>query len=508
MSTIEQTSSQNGRPRRNYGGLRKPVTRGLFGLGSLGTGILFGGLGLVIVAYMLTGSLIRTAAIGVVVGLVLLGILRKDVHGRNALTRIAARVAWWSSRRQKANLYRSGPLGRALWGSYQLPGLAAPLRLSEHEDSYGRRFALLYCPHTTTYAVVIAAEPEGAALVDIDEIDNRVADWGAWLASLADEPGLQAASVTIETAPDSGARLRREVAGRMDPDAPSFAQAVLADTLATYPAGSSTVRAYIAITFSAASRVDGKKRSDEEMGRDLAARLPGLTGRLEATGAGAARPMPAQRLCEVVRTAYEPAAANTIEAAYSDGEPIELDWTEVGPSAADASWGSYRHDDAWSVSWAMTEAPRGHFQEGVLNRLLRPHADIARKRVTLLYRPIDSARAAGMVEADARNAEFRVNGSKKPSARDMLAMRHAAATAAEEAAGAGLVNVGMIVTATVTNAGALPQARATVDSLSATARLRLRPVYGAQDSAFAAALPLGLILPRHLKISSELQEKL
>ena len=33
-------------------------------------------------------------------------------------------------------------------------------------------------------------------------------------------------------------------------------------------------------------------------------------------------------------------------------------------------------------------------------------------------------------------------------------------------------------------------------------------VYGSQDSAFAAALPLGLVLPKHIKIPAELREKL
>ena len=40
----------------------------------------------------------------------------------------------------------------------------------------------------------------------------------------------------------------------------------------------------------------------------------------------------------------------------------------------------------------MTQAPRGLVQSGVLARLLAPHRDIARKRVTLLYRPIDASR--------------------------------------------------------------------------------------------------------------------
>lgn len=87
-------------------------------------------------------------------------------------------------------------------------------------------------------------------------------------------------------------------------------------------------------------------------------------------------------------------------------------------------------------------------------------------------------------------------------------MRSAAATASEEASGAGLVQFGMLVTATVGDPGREADTRTAVDNLAATARLRLRPVYGSQDSAFAAALRLGLVLPKHIKIPAELREKL
>jgi hypothetical protein len=379
---------------------------------------------------------------------------------------------------------------------------AAPTRLSEHCDSYGRRFALLFTPASATFSIVIGTEPDGAALVDREQIDLWVADWGHWLANLGDEPGVEAASVTLETAPDSGTRLRREVAARLDPDAPAFARTMLAETVEQYPTGSSTVKAYVAITFAAA------KRSPEEMGRELGSRIPGLTQSLQSTGAGAARPLSAQELCETIRVAYDPAVASLIDEAHAGGEVPELSWPDVGPTAHEASWGGYRHDCAYSVTWSMTEAPRGVVQSGVLARLLAPHPEIARKRVTLLYRPISPARAAGMVEADLRAAEFRSTSTNKPAARDVLAVRAAAATAGEEASGAGLVNFGLLVTATVLTPGREPDARAAIDNLAATARLRLRPVYGSQDSAFAAGLPLGLVLSKHLRVPAEMRDKL
>lgn len=492
---------------RTYGNWRQPTSPGLIGLGSVGTAVLLGGLIVVVFTVMIAGMLEGLVAGGVLV-VFLAVLLIKDVHGRSALSRVAARVSWSSARSRGSHLYRSGPLGRALWGTYQLPGLAAPTRLSEHTDSYGRRFALLHTPATGSFSIMIGTEPDGAALVDQEQIDVWVADWGHWLANLGDEPGIEAASVTIETAPDSGTRLRREVAMNIDDNAPEFAKAMLAEAVDRYPAGSSTVKAYVAITFSAAARAGGKKRTPEEMGRELAARLPGLTGSLQATGAGSAHPLDGQELCETIRIAYDPAAAVLIDEAHANGEVPELSWPDVGPSAAQASWDGYRHDSAYSMTWSMSAAPRGNVQSGVLARLLAPHRDIARKRVTLLYRPIDAARAAAIVESDLRSAEFRATSSTKPAARDVLAVRSAQATAGEEASGAGLVNFGVLVTATVFDYEKHADARAAVDNLSATARLRLRPVYGSQDSAFAAALPLGLVLTKHVKVPSELRNKL
>ena len=128
-------------------------------------------------------------------------------------------------------------------------------------------------------------DPDGASLVDQRDVDVWVAHWGEWLATLADEPSLIAASVTVETAPDSGARLQREVTSRMDPSAPGDrAGRCSNDVMQTYPAGSATIKAYVALTFTAAPRDGGKRREQGEVARDLASRLPGLTQDLTSHG--------------------------------------------------------------------------------------------------------------------------------------------------------------------------------------------------------------------------------
>lgn len=492
---------------RSYGNWRKPTSPGLWNLGRIGTAVLLGGIGISIIV-MMAGKLLMAFIVLLVLFVLLAMVSVKDRHDRSYLDRVSERLGWRTTKMKGAHLYRSGPLGFALWGTHQLPGIAASLRLSEHEDSYGRPFVLIQSPTTGTYSVVIATEPEGSHLVDQSQIDLRVADWGHWLANLGDEPGVEACAVTVETAPDTGHRLRREVDAAADPDGSDFSRELLAELVRSYPAGSSTITAYVTLTFRATNDATGKKRTAEEVGRDLASRLPGLTADLGATGAGAATPMAAQELCEVVRTAYDPTAAITFQDARAEGEEVDMHWSDVGPAAAESEWDGYRHDGAYSVTYAMTVAPRGEVQSNVLRRLLEPHPDIARKRVTLLYRPIDAGKAAAIVESDVAAAQFNMSSSRRASYRAQVHTAAARSSAREEASGAGLVNFAMLVTATVLDEDKRPEARAGIDNLAATARIRLRPVYGGQPSAFAAALPLGIVLPKHLSAAASLRKSL
>ena len=217
----------------------------------------------------------------------------------------------------------------------------------------------------------------------------------------------------------------------------------------------------------------GQRKTATELARDIATRLGGLTQRLHATGAGVAVPVDAQRLCEIVHSAYNPRAAELLEEARAAGQPARLRWEDVGPAAAEARDQSYWHDGAESVTWAMTQAPRGEVRENVLARLIAPHPEIARKRVTLLYRMIGPGEAARIVERDLHNAEFRVNSANRPSARAILEQNSASATAQEEARGAALHNFGMLVTATVLEPGQLPAAQSAISNLAPTARVAL-----------------------------------
>jgi hypothetical protein len=491
---------------RSYGNWRRPRPAGLWHLGLISS-VLFG-VGIIATIFMM-------ALVGLVAGLVVLALqaplflvtLKPGSEGRTPLQRIGVRLGGAWARGRGENLYRSGPLGRVGYGTHQLPGVLAASQLSEARDSYDRPFAVLCHPWVRHLTVVIETEPDGASLTDQWQVDQWVSHQGQWLARLPREPGLVACQISVESAPDPGTRLRHMLEGRIAPDAPAFAREVIDEIKHTYPSGSADVRARIALTYRMVA-AGGRRLSATEKAHEIATRLGNLTRELHGTGAGVAVPVDAQRLCEIVHSAYTPRAAELIEQARIAGQPALLRWDDVGPAMAEARTDSYWHDGALSVTWEMSEAPRGEVLESVLAGLLAPHGQIPRKRVTLLYRVIAPGEAAKIVDRDLHNAEFRVNTQARPSARSVREAQAAKATAQEEAHGAALINVGMLVTATVLDPDGLAAAVAAIENLGPTARVNLRVAHNSQDSAFAAALPVGVWLPEHIRIPEAVREAL
>jgi hypothetical protein len=426
-------------------------------------------------------------------------------HGRTLYQRWALRVMHRRAEKAGDNLYVAGPAGRVPDGSCRLPGLLAQSELGEHRDSYGAAFGLITMPSTKHHTVVIEAHATGSDLVDQHVVDAEVAHWGGWLANLGSMDDIVGASVTIETSPDSGVRLRRMAVAHVVPEAPQFAAAVVEATT-TGATGAAAISTRIAITFSGKGSSEAKARTTAEMATDIADQLPALLDGLRTSGAGTTvRLCTAQDIVDFTRTAYDPAAALAIDEARA-GEGTHLTWHEAGPVFHHDGFEVYRHDRAVSTSFEMADVPRGVFYSDVLRRLLSAHRDIERKRVTLLYRPVPNA--ADVVEKDINAEIFGASGSRRQTARAKMNLAAAQQAATEEASGAGLVRFGVIVTISCTDPDQLPRAVRAVTSLIGSARLKLRPALGNQAVAFAAGLPLGVVLPEHTLLPTSWRDAL
>jgi hypothetical protein len=493
VSVSEQT-----RP-RSYGNILRPRSAGLWHLGLLSTGMALALLIVDVIVMFIVGVIAGVAAIVATMPAVF-ALLRPDVHGRTGAAKLTEAAAGRGNRRK--GRYRSGPTSLDPRGQHRLPGILGSSVLSQAEDAFGRPFAVLTYPRIGHLTVVLETEPDGASLTDQWQVDQWVARYGGWLATLPQEAGLAATAVSVEAAPDPGTRLRHMIDSRSKPDAPAFTREVVREMRETFTSGSSELSARVALTYRMQD-LGGRKLSATEMAQQLATRLGPVCSELSATGAGVAVPVDAQRLCEMVRVAYDPRSAELLEQARVAGDPARLAWDDVGPAEAvpDYKTGCYRHDGALSVTWEMSAAPRGEFHERVLAKLLAPNRYIVRKRVTLLYRVIPGGEAAKMVENAVKSADFRVRtDGRRATARDRLEAEIARANARDEARGAALTELGMLVTATVLDEDGLQAAIGAIQNVAPTARVNLRVPRSSQDSLFAAALPLGVWLPEYMRI--------
>lgn len=485
---------------RMYGRWERPRSAGFFGL-TWGVSML--GLVLIItvmVGFMITRSLSVAGAL-IAASAVVLTPLAITRNGRTGWEIVLLRIQFVVSRARGEHLYRAGRFSR-IPGLARLPGLLADSRLSEYETAGGKRFAMLHIRRSDHYTVVLRVIPRGKELVDQSQIDAWVESYGQFLATQSRGGEVVAVTAVLENVVETRLKQTREVARLVRPDAPAYAKAVMREASADIGGVGVRIEARVAITYRAIGK--GRiRRDDAEQAREIGQRLQGVLSLLARAGLPAT-PLQAWEVLGLVRTRYDLASQRDVESAG----PSVLDtvsWDSAGPIAHHNRWDHYVHDGARSITWEMDIAPRGAVMETVLEELLRPRADVPRKRVAIVYRLHSAAEATALVDSDFRDAvaaEQTERGIATASAR--IRVGNTAAAREEQARGAGLVRFGLLVTVTDHLDADLPGIEASVKDMAAASRLGLRRCYGSQASAFAASLGIGLVLPEHASISERI----
>lgn len=401
-----------------------------------------------------------------------------------------------------------GPTGTVSHGAFTLPGMMASGELLQAVDGYGVPFAMIHHTAADHYSVVIETEPEGIVGRDQKDLDRKAALWGTYLGALSRHRDLIGAQVVVETVPDTGLRLERAARAGVQKDAPEFSKRVVDATIAAAPAGSAQVVTTVTLTFDASKGTERGKRSRDTVADDIGTRLPGLISQLRQTGAGAnLRARVAADIVDDARVAFDPSVVAEVEKARANGG-TGLTWEECGPVSAHSAPDHYSHDGHVSMSMVMVEPPRGVFYTLQMKELLDPSPRVPRKRVAMLYRPLDPALSAQLAEWRVTSASSDATSDRRrgTSARKKAALTSAEQNAKAEAEGSPFVRVATIVTGTVADPDDLPEVHATLLNLSQQARLKFRPAWGMHDVAFIASMPLGIVLPERVAVPAVLRE--
>ncbi|MBO8189892.1 SCO6880 family protein [Streptomyces spirodelae] len=413
----------------------------------------------------------------------------------------------------RRNLFFSGafaPRTRDGRQPMDLPGSLARLHMLEAPDGLGGQLGIMHNPLEASYTAIARVTFPGLALSDTAKQNARVAGWAAFLRSQCKEDGvITRVAVHQRSLPDDGTALRSWTARHTSPGAPAVAVESLNELMAGAGPSATARETYLAVTLSSSrARLAVKGAGGGQAGAAavLVREITAMHGALSSAGLQVLEWLSPNGVAQAIRTAYDP--EEQLAAAARDAAAEDPSWQGVaggvlpevaGPAAAETSWGVYRHDSAWTVTYQVRGFPLSEVYATFLTPLLRPRQN-ARRSLSLVYEPIGPSKA--------RN-ELAREKTKRQSARKLRAKtgrdesedeRREAETARAQdiarAAGHGVVRLTGVLAVTVTDFEELETACAELQADASEAGLTLRRIWGAQDSGFAvAALPLAQGLP-------------
>ncbi|KUF20143.1 SCO6880 family protein [Streptomyces silvensis] len=435
------------------------------------------------------------------------------VLGLSAVEWIALAVRHQFAVARNRNLFFSGVFApRKKDGSQpmDLPGPLARLRVLEASDGLGGLLGIVHHPIDNTYTAICRVSAPGLALVDTERQNTRVRSWAAFLRSQCKEDGaVTRLSVHQRSLPDDGTALRSWTERHLSEDAPPAAVAALDELMESAGPVATTRETYLSITLSSSrARLAIKGAGGGQIGACavLVREIHAMQGALSSAGLQILEWLTPRMVGQVIRTAFDPEAQLTLSArstASEDplwkGAPRGVDPSLAGPAAAETSWGVYRHDGAWTVSYQVRGFPQSEVYATFLQPLLRPRPN-ARRSLTLLYEPVGPARARQDLarEKTKRQAarQLRAKTGRAESEDERREAMTARAQDVARASGHGVLRFTALLAVTVMDLEQLETACAELQADASAAGLDLRRVWGAQDSAFAmSALPLGQGLP-------------
>lgn len=404
---------------------------------------------------------------------------------------VALRGAW--ARQRRYSSWQSGPLTEHPRRG-ELPGVLASTTPIDAVDGLGNPFGLLWDRRTGRLTCALRLAPVGTVLSDSDTTDLWVGQFAEWLSTLGQQPMLQWAAITVETRPAEGTEMVDYVHAHLDPHAPATARRVLAEIANAHRGATSDVTTRVALTFDpsrALSPPDGPAESVAEVSRVLT----GMSNQLALAGVSVLGRVQTAEWTHLIRAAFDPHAR--AELARLDPRRELLEWGEAGPVTAEEGMDHYRHDGAWSASYALARLPQQQVPSSVLAPLLVPGR--YHRRVTITYQPVPEEQTGEAAEKESQGADFRRALRRRTKAseteRERADEHRARQAAAEEAHGAGVGFWSAFVTTTVTDARELAEAASDVESRGRSARLRLRRCWGWQAAGFAASLGTGIYPP-------------
>lgn len=424
------------------------------------------------------------------------------IRNRSVWELAIGQIATEVHRREGELLWRAGPF-TSVWDGTPPPGPLVDSETFDYHPADGSpTFGMIRLRSRNFYTVVLRAWPQGGEWNEQATRDRWVARLGDMITFLGQSNDFVALTITMETVPESGKRASTVVRAKLKPVSPKLARKIITEAVEQVPSAEVRLEARIGLTWRADTGFH--KRDAATVAAEVSRRLGRITDYCHAAGT-LVRPMLEREICAMSRRAFSPADELDLETGLMTGEPMRLRWEDCGPASGSDQRGQYLHDSARSMSWTMRSEPEAPFDSNILTDLLTPRAEIPRKRVTFVYQPYTPSQGTKIVnkdDADARQAVRTHVG--KLGERSLVRVENAAAARTEQARGAGMTRISMIVTATIPIGMDSEKVETLITDLGLAAATPLEPATGEQMITMVAGLGFGVILAEESTVSDKL----
>ncbi|GAA4378193.1 SCO6880 family protein [Paeniglutamicibacter cryotolerans] len=477
-----------------FGNWLQPTAPGLFGL-SLGA-LTVCGIGTVLVLLALVREAYALALITLLATFLIVLTTLIPFAGSTLFTKVSDRISLAGRNRRGESFYVTGPFSTLpLEAAQRLPGALLNVDTLSGVDGLNRDYTLLHHKAVGKIAAVFGCTPDGAAMQEQSVINNQVAHFGSWISSLSIDTGLAGATIVVDSASESSAGTCAAVRADVAPNAPAFAKRVLNEAVGTLPARSSVLNVYATMIWDAKALGATAKDLSPAVA-EIAARLPQQSQMLTRAGAGAPKPLIEAELAEIAHLAYQPARDQELALDALTGLRAARAWDQSGPEFFDDSRGRVVfHDGVASMTLMMTIPPESQITARSFDQLFGPNPKFLRKRVAILYRPVDPGTAARTVNRLVSTADWKISTRRgRATSFDTKNKAVAEQTELELAQGARLALFSLMVTITFeANQDAYRDALNQIKSLMGQLLMPYRFVEHAGSAAFHTTLPFGVL---------------
>lgn len=400
-----------------------------------------------------------------------------------------------------------------------LPGSLARLEFPDGPEFHGSRLCLIHDTAEGRWGATAKLTHTGVGMLSDDECERLADRLGAMLVGLGHREVIDRMSLLVRTVPDDGTEHAVWRSRHEQPDAPPLARQVTDEI--DRAVASVSVRTELFVTVSGTE--EALRRPARAAGGGVTGRayalyrlLEGVSDGLRGLGVRQVTWLTSTGVAEAIKTGFNPAAAaglsyqhltrpdpsgaNGTGGTGGADSPRGLPISQAGPALAPVPAArAYHHDGFSTVSYAV-QPPESGTTFGSLGPLLAVRTAGERRTVQVHYEILSQAAAAREVRSNRfrNNVLVDAKAARGFNTTAMDARRQGGARVQEAAVAAGhaLVRFTVAASLTVPADWALEDHAARLENDS-SGRFRLLRLELAQDSAFvAAALPVGIGLPR------------